>query len=103
MSKFTQVLNLNPDPNPNPDPNSDRYSRQSYAIGKDVQIKLSEAKVLVVGYNTLGQEIIKNLVLQGTSQIDIHFKNKLENYQKTGLYYPLIDNNIPLEEIRKLI
>ena len=60
------------------------------------------AKVLVVGYNTLGQEIIKNLVLQGISQIDIYFKNKLENYQKTGLYYPLNSFNVPLEEFRKL-
>ena len=30
-----------------------RYSRQSYAVGKDVMTKLSEAKVLVIGYNTL--------------------------------------------------
>ncbi len=81
----------------------DRYSRQSYAVGKDVMTKLSEAKVLVIGYNTLGQEIIKNLVLQGLNRIDIcSNKNPLENYQKTGLYYPVLDTNIPLEEIRKL-
>ncbi len=41
-----------------------RYTRQSYTVGKDVMVKLSEAKVLVIGYNTLSQEIIKNLALQ---------------------------------------
>jgi ubiquitin-activating enzyme E1 len=80
-----------------------RYSRQSYAVGKDVMTKLSEAKVLVIGYNTLGQEIIKNIVLQGLNQIDIcSNKNPLENYQITGLYYPVSNTSIPLEEIRKL-
>lgn len=80
----------------------DRYSRQSYAIGKDVMTKLSEAKILVIGYNILGQEIIKNLALQGISQIDICFKFKLENYQKTGLYYFVENLDLPLEDIQKL-
>lgn len=79
-----------------------RYSRQSYAIGKDVMTKLSEANVLVIGYNTLGQEIVKNLALQGINKIDICFKFKLNKYQKTGLYYPIDDINLPLDDIRKL-
>lgn len=90
--------------NNNQTQDSERYSRQSYAVGKDVMTKLSEAKVLVIGYNTLGQEIIKNLVLQGLNRIDIcSNKNPLENYQTTGLYYPVVNTSIPLGEIRKLI
>jgi len=79
----------------------DRYSRQSYSIGQDSQIKLSEANVLIIGYNTLSQEIIKNLALLGVSKIDIYFTKKLENYQKTGLYYEYNDK-IPLENLRIL-
>lgn len=65
----------------------DRYSRQSYTIGRDMMTKLSESSVLIIGYNTHSQEISKNLALLGINNIDIFVKNKLENYQKTGLYY----------------
>jgi ubiquitin-activating enzyme E1 len=78
-----------------------RYSRQSYTIGLDAQTKLSEAYVLVIGYNSLAQEIVRNLALIGISKIDIYHQKKLENYQKTGLYYPISDN-VPLEELSKL-
>ncbi len=99
MAEFTSNLNITSTESYD----LDRYSRQSYAVGKDVMTRLSEAKVLILGYNTLAQEIIKNLVLQGLNQINIYpNKNILENYQKTGLYYTLVDSNIPLEEIRKL-
>lgn len=81
-----------------------RYSRQSYTIGQDAQTKLSEASVLIIGYNTLAQEIIRNLALIGVSRIDIHYgSTQLENYQRTGLYYPVNDNSrVPLEHLRNL-
>ncbi len=80
-----------------------RYTRQSYTVGKDVMIKLSSAKVLVIGYNTLGQEIIKNLALQGFNQIDVVNNKILENNQKTGLYFMQDESgSIPLDSIRKL-
>jgi ubiquitin-activating enzyme E1 len=75
-----------------------RYSRQSYSIGKDVMCKLSEASVLVLGYNILGQEIVKNLALLGINSIDICSVGILENYEKTGLYFTLES----LEDMRKL-
>ena len=88
--------------NQNQDQDHDhRYSRQSYTIGLDAQTKLSEAYVLVIGYNSLAQEIVRNLALIGISKIDIYHQKKLENYQKTGLYYPISDN-VPLEELSKL-
>jgi ubiquitin-activating enzyme E1 len=81
-----------------------RYSRQSYSIGQDVQTKLSESSILVIGYNTVSQEIIRNLALIGIAKIDIFLNSKIlnENICSTGLYYKLIDNKIPLEDLRKL-
>lgn len=78
-----------------------RYSRQSYTIGQDAQIKLSEATVLIVGYNSLAQEIIRNLALIGVSSINIYNTQKLENHNKSGLYYPF-DDDIPLEHLLSL-
>lgn len=81
-----------------------RYSRQSYTIGQDAQTKLSNASVLVIGYNTLAQEIIRNMALIGVSQIDIFTSDKIlkQNHSTTGLYYPIKDNSIPLDDLRKL-
>lgn len=79
----------------------DRYSRQSYSIGQDAMCKLSQAKVLIFGYSTLGQEICKNLALLGINNIHICAKHKLLNYQKTGLYYKT-DEFVPIDELQKL-
>jgi ubiquitin-activating enzyme E1 len=79
-----------------------RYSRQSYSIGQDVQIKLSDAHILIIGYNTLSQEIIRNLALIGVAKIDIFINKNNIKYSSTGLYYPLINNELPLENLRKL-
>jgi ubiquitin-activating enzyme E1 len=81
-----------------------RYSRQSYTIGQDAQTKLSNASVLVIGYNTLAQEIIRNMALIGVSKIDIFASDKIlkQNHSTTGLYYPIKDNSIPLNDLRKL-
>lgn len=81
-----------------------RYSRQSYTIGQDAQTKLSNASVLVIGYNTMSQEIIRNMALIGVSQIDIFASDNIlkQNHSTTGLYYPIKDNSIPLDDLRKL-
>lgn len=79
-----------------------RYSRQSYTLGQDVQIKLSIATVLVIGYNSLAQEIIRNLVLIGISKIDIFLVEKLNIFPNANLYYQSDDNIILLEEFKKL-
>lgn len=84
-----------------------RYSRQSYTIGLDSQIKLSNACVLVIGYNSLAQEIIRNLALIGVSRIDIYYNNNLKNHEKSGLYFPIEkdlngDDHVPIERISKL-
>lgn len=81
-----------------------RYSRQSYTIGQDAQTKLSNASVLVIGYNTLSQEIIRNMALIGVSQIDIFSNDNIlkQNHSATCLYYPIKDNSIPLDDLRKL-
>lgn len=92
MSQFTENLQ------------DHRYSRQSYTIGQDAQIKLSSASVLIIGYDTLSQEIIRNMALTGIAKIDIFVNTKIfkKDYSKTGLYYSLKNNNIPIDDLRKL-
>ena len=82
---------------------AERYSRQSYTVGQDVMLKLSESKVLIIGYSTLSLELIRNLSLLGINIIDVHHNetNKLERYQKSGMYYDY-DNTLPLDELRNL-
>lgn len=81
----------------------ERYSRQTYAVGKEVMGKLSETSVLVVGYNTMSQEVIKNLALQGFNSISIVNNKQLDSNQKTGLYFKQAsDGSINLDSIRKL-
>ena len=79
-----------------------RYSRQSYTIGKDAQTKLSNAAILVIGYNTLAQEIIRNLALIGVAKIDIHVNSNEKNQNTTGLYYPISNDTLPLNDLSKL-
>ena len=81
---------------------NERYSRQSYSIGQDVMCKLSQAQVLVIGYSTLSLEIIKNLALLGINTIDIHSNKKLEQYQKTGMYYKYNDE-LPISDFKNKI
>jgi hypothetical protein len=70
-----------------------RYSRQSYALGKNASNLIHKSNILVIGYSSLSLEIIKNMVLTGVNSIDVKINNlkKLEKYQKTGLYYESID------------
>lgn len=81
-----------------------RYSRQSYTIGQDAQTKLSSASILVIGYNTLAQEIIRNLALIGVNKISIFVNDKIlkQTLSTTGLYYPMTNNTIPLDDLKKL-
>lgn len=80
-----------------------RYSRQSYSIGQDTQIKLSNASILIIGYNSLAQEIIRNMALIGVAQINIFVnKNNKQKYSTTGLYYKCVNELIPLDDLRKL-
>lgn len=63
----------------------DRYSRQSYSIGRESTMKLSKSKILVIGSDTLGEEIIKNSILMGIGEIDIYFQDYLHNTE--NLYF----------------
>lgn len=67
-----------------------RYSRQAYSIGKESQSKLSNSSILVIGYNTLSQEIIRNLTLMGVHSIDVDFSSSpYTDLYKETLYYPV--------------
>ena len=65
-----------------------RYSRQSHAIGKTATIALSNSSVLVLGYNPLAQEIIKNLLLSGVGNIYVTIKDTILTLeQQTNIYF----------------
>jgi ubiquitin-activating enzyme E1 len=63
----------------------DRYSRQSYSIGRDSTMKLSKSRILVIGSDILGEEIIKNAILMGIGEIDICFQTNL--HETENLYF----------------
>ncbi|KAK6089881.1 hypothetical protein P3W45_001084 [Vairimorpha bombi] len=64
------------------------YSRQLYVIGKDAMEKMMKSRVLVIGLNGLGQEVVKNLCLTGVSQIYIHDPTEVSaNDFSTGFYF----------------
>ena len=65
-----------------------RYSRQSHAIGKSATLALSNSTILVLGYNPLAQEIIKNLLLSGVGVVYVTIKDiVLSLEQKTNIYF----------------
>ena len=75
-----------------------RYSRQSYTIGKDVMLKISNAKILVIGNSELSLEVLKNLVLTGINSIDINLKKCIKE-NISNLYF---SNKDLLFNLRKL-
>lgn len=64
----------------------DKFSRQSYAIGKNSINKIKECSVLVLNFNHLSLEIIKNLILLGFEKIDIDIDDTFQN-NSSNLYY----------------
>lgn len=76
----------------------DKFSRQSYAIGKNSINKIKECSVIVLNFNHLSLEIIKNLILLGFEKIDIDFDNTFQN-NSSNLYYT---NNNLLDYLKSL-
>ncbi|KAF9764851.1 Ubiquitin-activating enzyme E1 1 [Nosema granulosis] len=64
------------------------YSRQLYVIGKDAMEKMMNSRILVIGMDGLGQEVVKNLCLMGVSHISIFDKEKIkEEDYAIGFYF----------------
>jgi ubiquitin-activating enzyme E1 len=81
----------------------DRYSRQSYSIGRESCRTLSKSKILIVGYDILGEEIIKNMALMGVGEIDIYCQSNVNESYEENLYFKINGNNeMPLNELKKL-
>tara|TARA_X000000950_G_scaffold289350_1_gene412222 strand:- start:2949 stop:5174 length:2226 start_codon:yes stop_codon:yes gene_type:complete len=61
---------------------NDKYSRQIQALGKNTQKTIREMRILIVGLNTIGSEICKNLALSGISSIYLYDSNPIheDNY-----------------------
>lgn len=79
-----------------------RYSRQSYSIGKQSTLKLSLSKVLVVGNDIVGEEVIKNCILMGFGTVNI-CDNKDDNFENkyfdkdSLLEYRLLNPNVNVD------
>ncbi|AFN82702.1 ubiquitin-activating enzyme E1 [Encephalitozoon romaleae SJ-2008] len=63
------------------------YSRQLYVVGKDAMKKMMSSKVLVMGLDGLGQEIVKNICLAGVSKVGL-FDDRVVSEEDlcTGFY-----------------
>lgn len=63
------------------------YSRQLYVVGKDAMKKMMSSKVLVMGLDGLGQEIVKNICLTGVSKVAL-FDDRVVSEEDlcTGFY-----------------
>lgn len=48
------------------------YSRQLYVMGREAQLRMGSANVLIVGVNGVGVEIAKNVILAGVKSVTIH-------------------------------
>jgi molybdopterin/thiamine biosynthesis adenylyltransferase len=55
------------------------YSRQSAAIGKETQSILQNLNVFIVGLNSIGFEILKNLSLFGVRSIGLYDPTPISN------------------------
>lgn len=47
------------------------YSRQLYVVGREAMRKMMNSKVLVIGLDGLGQEVVKNVCLTGVSKVSL--------------------------------
>lgn len=79
----------------------ERYSRQAYSIGKELTLKLADAHIIILGYNELSEEIIKNLVLTGIGKITICPKENTEYENINSIYLNKL-TSIPLQKIQTL-
>lgn len=62
------------DKNTNESVDETLYSRQLYVIGHEAMLKMMSTRVLVIGLDGLGQEIVKNISLAGVKYISLYDK-----------------------------
>lgn len=64
------------------------YSRQLYVVGKEAMKKMMSSKVLVIGLDGLGQEVVKNICLAGVSKVVLFDDRPVcEEDLCTGFYF----------------
>jgi len=68
------------------------YSRQIYTYGYDSMVSISMARVLLIGFNPLGLEISRNLILTGIGNLIIYDDTQI-TINDIGKYYYLSENN----------
>ncbi|KAH9411767.1 ubiquitin-activating enzyme E1 [Ordospora pajunii] len=72
------------------------YSRQLYVVGKDAMRKMMRSRVLVIGLDGLGQEVVKNICLAGVSRVALFDDSAvMEDDLCTGFYFRRSDIGKP--------
>lgn len=72
------------------------YSRQLYVLGKEAMKRMMNSRILVIGLDGLGQEVVKNVCLTGVSKVTL-FDNRpvTEEDLCTGFYFRRSDIGKP--------
>lgn len=65
----------------------DLYSRQLYVLGHDAMHKMSQSNILIIGLNSLGVEVAKNIILSGVLSVTLHDNKNTSNKDLSGQFY----------------
>jgi ubiquitin-activating enzyme E1 len=63
------------------------YSRQLYVLGHDAMKKMAQSNILIVGLNSLGVEVAKNIILSGVLSVTLHDTENTSYKDLSGQYY----------------
>lgn len=69
------------------------YSRQLYVMGHEAQMRMSNARVLIIGLNGLGVEIAKNVILAGVKNVTLYDKTPTSYLDLAAQFY-LTENDL---------
>ncbi|GLD93074.1 hypothetical protein PINS_up001666 [Pythium insidiosum] len=63
------------------------YSRQLYVMGREAQMRMGTASVLIIGLNGLGVEIAKNIILAGVKSVTLHDDEPTSHLDLAAQFY----------------
>ena len=63
------------------------YSRQLYVLGHEAMKKMAESNILIIGLNSLGVEVAKNVILSGVNSVTLHDIGNVEWNDLSGQFY----------------
>lgn len=63
------------------------YSRQLYVMGREAQLKMGSARILIIGLDGIGVEIAKNIILAGVKSVTVHDDIKASSMDLAAQFY----------------